>query len=474
MRTHVAVSILILALTALIYAQTRNFEFVNFDDAAYIYDNPQVYDGLTPETLKWAFTTNYFANWIPLTWISYLIDVSLFDFNPGAFHLENALWHGLNGVLLYLGMLLYTKRRSLSIFVALLFILHPMHVESVAWISERKDVLSTFFAFASLIAYHRYATRPGLGAYSCALALYACSLMAKPMLVTLPALLLLLDSCPLERWNEAAKRKMLLLEKIPFLLLAVTDTMLTIWAQSGSNALQDTAAFPLSERISNAIYSYGVYLWKFFLPYPMLPFYPHPEDSLPLWKPAIVVVALLVISVTCWRIRKNHPATLMGWLWFLIVLLPVIGFIQVGGQAMADRYTYVSYIGLSILLSACAAPILTNASTKRRILASATVLWLLALTTLAIQQTALWNNSVTLFTHTLKHSPQNLTALTNLGEAYLTRDQHKEAIETMKTALSFHSGSIDNMRNLGQAYREIKKTQRIGRHPAQRPEPPRK
>jgi tetratricopeptide (TPR) repeat protein len=189
----------------------------------------------------------------------------------------------------------------------------------------------------------------------------------------------------------------------------------------------------------------------------MLPFYPHPEDSLPLWKPAIVVVALLVISVTCWRIRKNHPATLMGWLWFLIVLLPVIGFIQVGGQAMADRYTYVSYIGLSILLSACAAPILTNASTKRRILASATVLWLLALTTLAIQQTALWNNSVTLFTHTLKHSPQNLTALTNLGEAYLTRDQHKEAIETMKTALSFHSGSIDNMRNLGQAYREIKK-----------------
>jgi len=457
MRIEIAVSIVILGLTALIYAQTHDFEFVNYDDAAYIYDNPQVYDGLTVKTLKWAFTTSYFANWIPLTWISYLIDVSLFDLNAGAFHLENALWHGLNGILLYLGMMLYTKRQALSIFVALLFILHPMHVESVAWISERKDVLSTFFAFGCLLAYHHYAARGGYVAYAIALALYASSLMAKPMLITLPILLLLLDFFPLERWNAATKPKFLFLEKIPFVLLAIADIVLTIWAQSGADAIQDSDTFPITERISNALYSYGIYIWKFLIPYPMLPFYPHPQDSLPLWKPVVAAFVLVAVTAACWRARKVHPAGLLGWSWFIVVLIPVIGLVQVGGQAMADRYTYIAYIGLSILLSAIAATVIKGASKKRTLFAVATILWLLGLTGIATHQTSLWKDSVTLFTHTTEHSPRNIVALTNLGEAYLARGRHDKAIETMQTALAVRPNSVDNMRNLGQAYREVNK-----------------
>ncbi|MFP6581815.1 MAG: tetratricopeptide repeat protein [Candidatus Hydrogenedentota bacterium] len=457
MRIHGSVIILLLGLTGLIYGQTYRFAFVNYDDASYIYENIRIFNGLTPQTFQWALTTTYFGNWIPLTWLSYLIDFSLFEFNAGAYHLENALWHAINGILLYWVASLYTKQRAFSIFVAVLFVVHPMHVESVAWISERKDLLSTFFAFGCLLAYHAYATQGSRKAYAATIGLFACSLMAKPMLVTLPALLLLLDYAPLNRWEDKEQFKSLVKEKIPLLLVALSIAFITIFTQSGVGALQDTATFALSERIGNALHSYGVYIEKFFIPFPLIPFYPHPEDSLPLWKPALSVLFLSGISFLCWRVRKEHPAALVGWLWFLITLLPVIGFIQVGGQAMADRYSYVPFIGLSILVAAWVAPLAARLSIGRKVFGAVTVAWLFGLTALAAQQTAHWKNSVTLFSHTVAHSPRNLTALTNLGEAYLALGDYKNAIAISLEALSIDNESIDNLRNLGQALRERRK-----------------
>lgn len=453
MKNHIAISVLLAVIAGVIYTQTLGFDFVNYDDPSYVYKNNHIREGLTTDSMHWAVTTNYFANWIPLTWTSYLLDYTLFELNPAPYHAENTLWHLLNAILLYTTVFLYSGKKPLALFVALLFVLHPMHVESVAWISERKGLLSTFFALLALIAYQQGALRGKRLLIFSALALYAASLLAKPMLMTLPFLLLLLDYAPLRRFDDPEKRKLVLLEKVPFFVLTLLDLAATIWAQSGANAIQNESTFPLSERIPNALYSYGLYIGKFLIPHPMLPFYPHPEATLPLWKPTLALILLIAISALAWRTRKNHPGILIGWVWYLIALVPVIGFIQVGGQAMADRYTYVPYIGLSILLYACVAPFIQSKNKQRLTLVVASV-WMMALTTVAGYQTAHWKNSITLFTHTIRHSPQNLVALTNLGEAYINAKNYGPAIETIATALEIMPDSLANLRNLGSTYRK--------------------
>lgn len=455
MRNHVAAVILILSVITLIFAQTRGFDFVNFDDAAYIYNNPHIDPGLNAATVEWAFTTRYFGNWIPLTWLSYLTDVSIFGKNPGAIHLVNALWHALNSLLLYYAVFLYSRRFRTSLFLALVFAVHPMHVESVAWISERKDVLSTFFGLGVLIAYRHYARHQSVGAYAASLILFACSLMAKPMLITLPLLLVLLDVFPLGRWDTRASCKRVILEKIPFVGLSCVVILITIWAQSGIDAIQNVSDFSLTDRLGNAIYSYAVYVGKYFVPYPLIPFYPHPEDTLALWKPLVAALYLSIVTIGAWRIRRTHPAILMGWSWYMITLLPVIGIIQVGGQAMADRYSYIPYIGLSIAICAATTAAFTGTPVGRNILSVITLTWLIALSGIAVHQTAQWKNTETLFTHALKHSPENLTALTNLGEYSLQQSDYGGAINRIEHALSIQPGSVHNLRNLGKAYREL-------------------
>jgi protein O-mannosyl-transferase len=454
MQIHFSALVLVLVLTAIVYGQTWHFDFVNYDDASYVYDNPHIVDGLTVETARWAMTTRYFGNWIPVTWLSYLVDVSVFGVEPGALHVHNAVGHAVNALLLYFVVFLYTKRLRISLLLALIFVVHPMHVESVAWISERKDILSTLFGLLCLIGYQRYATNLKSMTYLITLMLFGFSLMAKPMLITLPVILLILDYYPLERFGDLQARKRVFFEKIPFVLLSIGDIFVTIWTQSGINAIQSSSTLPFSERLPNAIHSYGMYMVKFFIPHSMIPFYPHSQGTLGLLKPALALVLLIAITVVCWHKRKTRPAAMFGWAWYLITLVPVIGIVQVGGQAMADRYTYIPYIGFSIFVVAVVTSYVGNSIPKRNGFLAITVMWLVMLTTLAIQQTSYWKNSVTLFTHTIEHSPDNMTALTNLGEAYLNIKGYEKADDTIRYALSVMPNSIDNLRNMAQVYRE--------------------
>lgn len=454
MRFHVLICAGLLGLTAIIYGQTARFEFVNYDDYAYVVENVHIAEGLNGETLRWAFTTTYFANWIPLTWVSYLVDVSLFGKNPGGFHLVNMFWHGVAGLLLYRVMLLYSERRWLSVFVAAVFVAHPMHVESVAWISERKDLLSAAFGFAALWAYWRYAKGGGALWYGACLLAFVCGLISKPMLVTLPVILLMLDYAPLGRFADRAPWRGVILEKAPFLVIAVVVAGVTLSAQSSAESIQGAATISLSESVPNAVYSYGVYVWKFFVPFPLVPFYPHPEGSLALWKPGFVLLGIVGFSVYCWRRRKNEPAWIVCWAMYLLLLLPVIGFVQVGGQAMADRYSYLPYVPLSVLVAMVVYRVAESSEIRTKVASTVGCVFVIGLAVLAMLHTSIWRNSETLWETTLKLSPDNIVAHSNLAHAKLAQGEYAIAIEHAQRAVELNPEMVPSLLHLGRAYRE--------------------
>lgn len=465
---HAGIAVALAASAFAVYAQTRHFDFVNLDDGAYIYLHADAQRGLSPGSIGWAFTTLYLANYTPLTWLTYFVDYQRAGLDAGAYHLTNTLFHAANAVLLYFALHAFTRRMWSCALVAALFALHPLHVESVAWISERKDVLSTFFGLLALWAYAGYARVPGLKRYLLVFTLFTCSLLSKPMLVTFPFLLLVLDFWPLDRAElSGAQRPVwigLVLEKIPMIFLTAVVSIVAIVAQKGADALPSREILGLGERAANAAVAYMRYLALTVWPQDLIPYYPHPKDGLPARLVAGSVALLVGISITAWRLRDRAPYLLVGWLWYLGTLVPVIGLVQVGGQAIADRYTYVPLIGVFIAAAWVFAALIDQFPRARFAGAAAAIAVLALLGTLAHAQTALWRNSITLYEHTLRISPNNLVALPNLGEAYLAEGRYEDAVATIERALGETPGSAGSHSNLGLALRHLGRLEDAVRH----------
>jgi len=473
-REGVICLILVIAIIA-VYWQVGNHEFVDFDDNEYVTKNRHVQAGLTSDSITWAFTSTHAANWHPLTWLSHMLDCQIYGLNPGGHHLTNVLLHILNTILLFLIFRRMTGALWKSAFVAALFALHPLHVESVAWVAERKDVLSTFFWMLTMGSYVWYVERRGMRRYLLVLLFFALGLMAKPMLVTLPFVLLLLDYWPLGRFHiryvddvqhtedvstKDTRRKKgkpryaaenalqadnnttsnyrwslvlpLLREKIPFLILAAVSSIVTFYVQQGGGAVGSLYAFPFIIRISNALASYISYIEKMLWPQHLALLYPHVLEG---WKIAGAFLILIFISYVAVRVMKRFPYIIVGWFWYLGTLVPVIGLVQVGSQSMADRYTYVPLIGIFIIIAWGASDILTRWQYRRAFLAISAGCILSVLTIVTWMQLQYWQNSISLFEHTINVTTDNFTMHCCMGTALAEQGKIDEAVVHYTEAL---------------------------------------
>jgi len=455
----------------LVFWQVRNFDFVNYDDKDYVYENPHVLNGLTPDGIIWAFTTGHASNWHPLTWLSLMLDCQLFGTNAGWMHLVNLLLHIANTLLLFAVLRKITGSLWPSAFVAALFALHPMHVESVTWIAERKDVLSTLLLLLTLAAYAGYTNRPSVFRYIAALATFALGLMAKPMLVTLPFVLLLLDYWPLDRlaapWavKTAAipdRRRILyrvIIEKIPFFALAAVSSVITFIVQKGSGAVPDINALSLQSRVANAFLSYAKYIDKMFWPQDLAVFYPLDARTIQSWQMVPCALLMIVVSVLAIRFGRKQKYLFVGWFWFVGTFIPVIGLVQVGAQAYADRYTYIPYIGLFIIIAWGLPELLSKWPQRKIALGISMVIVLTTLGICAHRQVSYWNNSAALFSHAIEVTQNNYLAYNNLGIAYGSLGRHQDAIETYKQAIRIKPDFVEAHYNLGVAYGKLGREQ---------------
>jgi tetratricopeptide (TPR) repeat protein len=447
-----------------IYAQVIGHQFITLDDPTYIQENPMVNRGVTLAGLAWAFTTFHATNWHPLTWISHMIDCQFFSMNAGRHLLINALIHVVNTLLLFWFLLRTTRARWPSALVAALFALHPLHVESVAWASERKDTLSTFFGLLSLIAYVRYAKAPSISRYTWVAILLALGLLAKPMLVTWPLVMLLLDYWPLGRLADPIAKEhrreishrgaatgiaSLVWEKLPLFALVTASAVITFLAQSHGGAVRTFTDAPIALRLSNALVSYAKYLLLTFWPNDLAVYYPFAWGGIPAWQ--IVGAAFLLIGITafCFSRRKIRPYLIVGWLWFLGTLVPVIGLVQVGGQIMADRYFYIPSIGLFVALAFGLADVAKSwrvAPALSAAIAGGTLLVLATLTNAQIQR---WHDSFTLFEHTLAVTPPNLRIENSLALAMGASGKYDEAAAHFEKTLQIDPNFYDGLVGMG-------------------------
>lgn len=423
-------ALILIAVTLAVYAQIVGHPFINYDDGGYVVENQHVKAGLTWQTFVWSLTSIEQANWHPLTWLSHALDCQLFGLNAGRHHLTSLLIHIVNVVLLFILLKRVTGERVLSFLVAALFAVHPFNVESVAWVAERKNVLSTFFFLATLAGYGWYARLPNWKRYLAVAALFAGGLAAKPMLVTLPAVLLLLDYWPLQRWEKMpvsasfsvpqTSAVRLLFEKIPLLLLSIASAMITLIAQKAGGALP---VFPLSVRIETALLGYALYLVKAFWPSSFSIYYPDPFNPFYNMHPnqadylLVVVGALFLVSGSslAWRYRRERPYFIVGWLWYVGTLVPVIGIVKAGDQAIADRYAYVPLIGVFVsVVWALSEWVPKHKIGPRRLLAAATVV-LATLSVLSFIQVRYWRGAFDLFLHALNVTQDNFIANDKIG-----------------------------------------------------------
>jgi len=466
------VNLLLILLVLGIYGQTAGFDFINLDDDVYVVLNPRVNTGLSPGTIAWAFTGTAGGNWHPVTWLSHMLDVQLFGLAPRGHHLVNVLLHATNALLLLLLLQRLTGSLWRSALVAALFTAHPLHVESVAWVAERKDVLSTLLGLLAILAYLGYARKPEKARYLLALGLFTLGLMAKPMLVTLPAVLLLLDFWPLGRYGGigAAPRNAggrgrvplgrLLGEKIPFVVLALGSGIITLGVQSRGGAVKSTDLFSLQDRLANALVAYVSYIGDMLWPTGLAVYYPHPAGSLPAWAGMAAAGVLGLVCAAVLQQAGRRPHLAVGWFWYLATLVPVIGFIQVGTQARADRYTYLPLTGLFIALAwSLPRPRRGAARAYAFAVLAAMAVGLLALG--ARVQTGYWKDSVTLLSHALdvvsggrptQAPPRSMLLYFNLGNAYSDRAQHAQAIESYKLAIADYPWHAKIYFNLGNSY----------------------
>jgi len=441
--------------TMAIYAQVIGHQFIALDDDLYIKENPMVNRGISLARLSWAFTTFYQANWHPLTWISHMIDSQVFGMNAGGHLLVNATIHVANTLLVFWFLLRTTNARWPSALVAALFALHPLHVESVAWAAERKDTLSTFFGLLSLIAYVRYAKAPTRMWYAWTAIALVLGLMAKPILVTWPFVMLLLDYWPLRRFEASGiddRRSLVrgvVLEKIPLFAIAAASSIITWIAQAHGGAVRTVVDAPIALRLSNALVAYAKYLVLTFWPSDLAVYYPFPPAGIPIWQIIGAAVLLSAVTAFCVFQRKTRPYLIVGWLWFLGTLVPVIGLVQVGGQTMADRYFYIPSIGLFIALVFGLAELAKKWRVAPSLGAAIIGVVLLILAALTNAQIHRWRDSVTLFQHTLAVTPPNLPIEYNLGHVIGEQGRYDEAAAHFDKALQIKPDFFDALLNMG-------------------------
>ncbi len=508
------ICLLLVLVTLATFRQVKDHAFINFDDQEYVYENPQVQAGLTFQGIKWAFTTSHAANWHPLTWLSHMLDCQLFGLKPAWHHLMNLFFHIASTLLLFLVLNRMTKAVYQSAFVAALFALHPLHVESVAWVAERKDVLSAFFWMLTMGAYAHYAERPAIRRYLLVLLFFVLGLMSKPMLVTLPFVLLLMDYWPLGRLqpvkpvasasitlspskkpgqkkrknknhphpslphrgggikgvehfliNNAAQDKttglpyqwsiirFLVLEKVPLFILTAISCVITSYAQKKGGAMAPLQELPLDTRMGNALLSYVSYIGKMIWPQNMAVFYPYPFVQ-PLWQVFGAALILVLITVMVIGRAKQFPYLAVGWFWFMGTLAPVIGLVQVGRQAMADRYTYIPFIGLFIMVAWGLLELLKKWRFQKAVIALSAGVILLACTIVTYIQLQYWRDSITLFRHALIVTKDNDVAHNNLGDAFRKKGNIEEAISHYREAIRINPDYRQAHNDMGTALLE--------------------
>ncbi len=451
----------LVGLVFLLYGRVARYPFV-FDDIALVVENPHIARGLGWEGFRAAFTQTYVSSWHPLTALSHMLDRDLFGLQPAGHHLVNVALHAANSVLLLIVAHAMTGEFWPAAAVAALFAAHPLHVESVAWVSERKDVLSTFFWFLTMLAYLRYTRRPAVGRYLVVVVFLGLGLMAKATLVTLPCVLLLLDGWPLGRWPHGrarpgarAERRLLLAEKVPLLLLSAAASVATVLVQRRGGALQSMATLSLEARVDNALVTYVAYLGKAIWPAGLACFYPHPAigaaDPTALLRGPAIRAALVVaaISACIARSAPRAPYLAVGWLWYLGTLIPMIGLVQVGGQAMADRYTYVPLVGIFIMVAWSVADVTAGRPVARRVAAMGAGLALVGYAAATWFQVGQWRDSETLYTHALRVTTDNYLAHYNLGNALLRQGKVQEAKFHFERSIAIQPAQVGAHNNLG-------------------------
>jgi tetratricopeptide (TPR) repeat protein len=455
------VCLALVLITTGVFWQVCTNDFINYDDHGYVYENTNIQAGITLKAIKWAFTSGYATNWHPLTWLSHMLDWQLFGPKPWGHHLTNLIFHIANTLLLFIVLKQMTHKIWQSAFVAALFALHPLHIESVAWVSERKDVLSTFFWILTMWAYLRYVKHPATSRYLLMLLSFALGLMAKPMLVTLPFVLLLLDYWPLARipdgqaLNRYGSRRIfyyLIREKIPFFVLSAVSSIVTFLVQRGSMML--TTMVPLKFRIYNAFVSYVEYIGKMIWPSRLAVFYPHPGKNISILHVVISVVLLSVVTILILRLAKNHRYLVTGWFWYLGTLVPVIGFVQVGLQALADRYTYIPLTGLFIIIAWGAPDLLAKMwqgqlRYKKIALGLVSLLIILVMSICTHFQLRYWKNSLTLFQHALDVTGGNYITYLHIADFLCEQNRLDEAIVEYQKCLQRIPGDPMALNNLG-------------------------
>ncbi|HXE98650.1 MAG TPA: tetratricopeptide repeat protein [Dongiaceae bacterium] len=461
MRSIVFISMVLIVINLAVYMQVGNHQFLDYDNEVYVTSNPHVAGGITGENIMWAFTSVYAGNWHPITWLSHMADVQLFGMTPRGHHLANVVIHTISAVILLLLLFRVTGSLWQSSFVAALFALHPLHVESVAWVAERKDVLSAFFWFLTLLIYSEYAKKPKPALYFFTLFSFVLGLMSKPMLVTLPVVMLMMDYWPLGRFRgreqgggacrlfgSGAALMALVKEKIPFFACSLVSAVVTIYAQHSGGAMSDLDAVSFGLRIENALTAYVKYIGMTFWPHDLAVFYPL-SFYIPLRQTISSLLVLLLLSAIAVRARHRNPCLALGWFWFLVTLVPVIGLVQVGGQSMADRYTYIPVTGLFIM-TAWGVPLLTKGLPHREgILALLAGTVIAASAALAWQQLRYWRDSITLYRHTLQATTGNYWINYNLGVALAGKGDLDGAIQEYRETLRIKPDYAKAHNNLG-------------------------
>lgn len=444
------------------FGRITNNSFINFDDTAYITENIYVKSGFNVDTIQWAFTTTYFSYWHPLTWISHMLDWKFFGAEPAGHHMVNVLFHIGAVIFLFLFFNKTTGNLWASAFAATFFAIHPLRVESVAWASERKDVLSMFFGTGCLYTYAYYCQTPMLSKYLLCLTMFALSLMSKPIMITLPFVMMLLDYWPLQRWHKALddppkktfrSSAKIIGEKIPFLCLTIAICIMTFWAQNRDGQIASLEILPLVNRLSNALVSYTFYLKNTLWPYNLSVFYPY-EYSLPLWK--TFVAGIILATTTCGVLYyiKRVPFLFAGWFIYLVTLAPVVGFVQSGGQSMADRYTYLPSIGLVIMLTWGFLAMMKTKRTRKNILFPVAIIFIV-MGLLTWKQCGYWNNSIEIFSHALRATQNNFLAHNSRGIAYGEAGQFPKAVDDFDKAILFKPDYFKAYNNRGLTYSKL-------------------
>jgi len=451
----VAIAVVIAVLTFVLYWSAIGNGFVAYDDNEYVTANAHVKAGLSWSNVTWAFTTTDVYNWHPLTWLSYMADVELFGLGASGFHFTNVFLHAINAALLFWLLLRATGWWGPSLVVGVLFAVHPLNVQSVAWISERKNVLSTLFWLLAMLSYVDWTRRARPIAYAGVVAGLTLSLLSKPMAVTLPFVLLLFDYWPLGRWHVGIRR--LAAEKLPLFVLVAVFCVVTYRVQAAGGAVAAEASIPIGIRLGNAVWSYLAYLGKALRPAGLAAFYPYAQPPLPLWRIAIALVAIAGATAAAFAVRDRARPVLVGWLWYLGTLVPVIGIVQVGGQAMADRYAYVPLIGIFIACAWGAALLVRQGLLPKAVALAAASVLVVTLSLRTVRQIAVWRTTETLFLHTIRAEPNSWVGHYNLGVAANRARRYEEAITRFNETIRLAPNFADAYNGLGSALAALKK-----------------